>query len=339
MKPWLWLPARLAHDLSPLALRSLAAVRAPHVPRWRPLVWRGLSFDNPLGLAGGVDKDGSGVRGWWALGAGFVEVGTVTPLPQRPNPGVIMERDLPARALWNKMGFPSVGAERVARALRRLPRPHATPVFVNVGKNRDTPNELAAGDYVACLHRLAGLADAFVINVSSPNTKGLRDLQGPSHLREFLRPIVAERDAQEKPVPLLLKLSPDLDAEGIRRAAEQALDLGVDGFVTTNTTLARESTSVFPAHEGGVSGAPLAERSKAALRELLTALGPRRAGLLVVSVGGVLSAADAIERLEMGADLVQAYSALVFEGPRFFAQAAKDARALDAAAASFRKTL
>ena len=330
IKPWLWLPARAAHDLSPLALAMLAAVRRPSPLEWRPFEWRGLRFPNPLGIAGGVDKSGASARGWWALGAGFLEIGTVVPRPQGPNPGKIMSRDVPARALWNKMGFPSDGCERARRTLERLPRPRPTPVFVNVGKNRDVPNERAAGDYAACVRELYGVADAFVINVSSPNTKSLRELQRADSLDMFLAEIVAARDeAQSRAggaaTPLLIKLSPDLDSAELRAAVEVALDRGLDGFVAANTTSARTPNSTFPA-DGGLSGAPLAERSIACLRHLLAALGARRTGKLVVSVGGVMSGADALQRLEIGADLVQAYSALVFEGPWFFKRAIRDAQ-------------
>lgn len=325
MKPWLWLPPRLAHDLSPFALGALGAVSGPRIPEWSPLEWRGLHFPNRLGIAGGVDKSGATVRGWWALGAGFVEVGTVTPQPQKPNPGVIMGRDLPSRAIWNKMGFPGEGSARVAKRLARLTDPRPTPVFVNVGKNRQTPNEFAARDYAACVRALRDVADAFVINISSPNTQGLRELQGAAYLREFLRQIVAARDADlppgREPLPLLLKLSPDLDDSAMMEAVDVALERGVDGFIATNTTSARGPGSPFPA-EGGVSGAPLADRSKRALRTILSALGDRRPGKLVISVGGVMSPEDVLERLAMGADLVQVYSALILEGPGFFGRVA-----------------
>jgi dihydroorotate dehydrogenase len=323
MKPWLWLPTRLAHDLSPYALGALGRALPARPIEVDPLHWRGLRFPNRLGVAGGVDKNGATVRGWWALGAGFVEVGTVTPRPQGPNPGVIMARDIPRRALWNKMGFPSEGASKVAARLARLPRPRPTPLFVTVGKNRDTANETAARDYAAGIEALYTVADAFVINISSPNTKGLRDLQEAATLRTFLREVTEARDRAASrvdrdataPKPLLLKLSPDLDPEGIAAAVEAGL--GLDGFVVSNTTLAREPGSPFPA-EGGASGAPLAARSKAALHAVVRALGAQRGDKLIVSVGGIDSVDDIRERRAMGADLVQVYTALVFEGPGFF---------------------
>lgn len=337
MKPWLWLPTKLAHDASPAALKALElALRCAgrsHPPEWSPLEWRGIRFPNRLGVAGGVDKNGSAASAWQALGAGFVEVGTVTPQKQGPNPGSIMARDLPARALWNKMGFPSAGAAKVARRLQGLERPHRSPIFVNVGKNRATPNELAGRDYASCIRALYGAADAFVINVSSPNTMGLRDLLNPVYLRELLRQTTAARDEaheamgfskSDDPTPVLIKLSPDMDADGLEAAVDAAIDRGLDGFVATNTTVAREAGSPFP-QEGGVSGAPLAERAKQALRDLLRALGDRRKGRLIVSVGGIMSAEDAFERLRMGADLTQVYSALVFEGPGFFRSVARAA--------------
>lgn len=341
-RPWLWLPAPAAHALSPYFLRAHGAAFSPVTYEWRPRVWRGLRFANPLGLAGGVDKDATTVRGWWTLGAGFIEIGTVTPLPQGPNPGRIMGRDLAQNALWNKMGFPSRGAEAVAAQLEKLPRPYHTPVFINIGKNRVTANENAAQDYITCLERLYRHADAFVINISSPNTKGLRDLLKPENLHAFLAPIRSARDriaatavataraaggagssATSGPgtvphaTPLLLKLSPDIDDTDLNSALDVSHELGIDGYIVSNTTLHREPQSPFPA-EGGVSGAPLARLSKAMLCKTLFRLGARREGKLVVSAGGVMSAADVRERLDMGADLVQVYSALIFSGPRFF---------------------
>lgn len=325
-KPWLWLPARVAHDLSPLFLQAYSFLREPVRYEWRPFAWQGLQFANRLGLAGGVDKDAGSIRAWWALGAGFVEIGTVTPQPQGPNPGRIMARDSQNLALWNKMGFPSAGMEKVARNLARLPRPYHTPVFINIGKNRTTTNEYAAQDYVACMRQLAPFADAFVVNISSPNTTGLRDLLKRENLRKFLEPIVSERarlpKARATSLPLLLKLSPDLQQEDLASALETSLDLQMDGWIVSNTTLQRGNDSPFP-NEGGVSGGPLAALSLEILRKTLALLGTKRQGKLLISAGGILSAKDVRERLELGADLVQVYSALIFQGPGFFKDVAR----------------
>lgn len=318
MKPWFWLSAQKAHDLAPFALKALAAFRDPTTYVWRPKKWRSLQFANPLGIAGGVDKDGALIEEWWTFGPGFLEIGTVTPEPQGPNPGKIMGRDLKAQALWNKMGFPGSGANTVRSHLDDLPNPKLTPVFVNIGKNRTTPNELAARDYAKCMSTLAGFADAFVINISSPNTSGLRELLQPTFFESFLREVLIARKKTKTPhTPLLLKISPDLEDKDLVSVIETAHRLGIDGFIATNTTLHRETNSPFP-QEGGVSGRPLADRSKTALKRIIEILGSHRGDTLIVSVGGVMSPDDVLERLDMGADLVQVYSALIFEGPQFF---------------------
>ena len=330
MKAWFKIPPRLAHDLAPLALQTWAAFKEPQSFTWSPREWRGLRFENPLGIAGGVDKDGASIEDWWAFGPGFVEIGTVTPLPQTPNPGSIIDRDMDRLALWNKMGFPGKGAERVRANLLDLPAPRRTPVFVNIGKNRATPNERAAQDYAACIDLLADVSDAFVVNISSPNTAGLRDLFRRENFTPFLSAVTAARAASSRPsLPLFLKLSPDLDSADFQGIVDVSLECGIDGFIATNTTLAREPGMKFPA-EGGVSGKPLAERSMAALRTLSDAIenasgGTSRQSPLIISVGGVMTPEDVFKRLDLGADLVQVYAALVFSGPGFFALVASSA--------------
>lgn len=321
IKPWLLLPAKWAHDLSPLFLKTFAAFSERTPPTWRTLVWKGLVFQNPLGIAGGVDKNADFIKAWPGLGCGFVEIGTVTPRPQTPNPGRILDRDRASRAMWNRMGFPSAGAEETLANLKAA-RPFATPIFVNIGKNRETPNENAAEDYLALVHYFRDHADAFVVNISSPNTKGLRDLQGAEPLRKLLSPLVAAAAGYGR--PLLVKLSPDLADAELEQSLEVGAECGVDGFILTNTTLSREPDSPFPP-EGGVSGQPLKEISKRVLRRAVEILGPRRRNFLLVSVGGIMTADDVFERLDLGADLVEVYSALVFEGPGFFGQVAKKA--------------
>lgn len=320
MKPWLLLPPEWAHALGPYGLKLYSLFNSEPTPVWQPFTWRHLEFKNPLGLAGGVDKNAESLNEWWQLGAGFVEVGTVTPRPQKPNPGKIMDRDLERLALWNKMGFPSEGMDEVFFNLRAYDSPRPTPVFVNVGKNRDTDNAAASDDYVAVIAKMRPLADAFVVNISSPNTSGLRDLQRKGALSEFLLPILTEA---RKPLakPVLLKLSPDLTEEQLEDALAVAMDLGVDGFVLTNTTLARPAGIAFPP-EGGLSGAPLKKASCEMLRTTLQILGKRRGDKLIVSAGGAMTPEDVFERLQMGADLVEIYSALIFEGPGFFHQVA-----------------
>lgn len=314
-KPWFLLPPQWAHDLGPFGLKAYALVQGGPTPEWKPFSWRNLHFKNPLGIAGGVDKNGENLAEWWALGAGFVEIGTVTPRAQEANPGKIMDRDLAHEALWNKMGFPSHGAQEVFFNLQAYDE-YKTPVFVNIGKNRDTDNSEAVKDYLAVMEPLRPQADAFVVNISSPNTKGLRDLQSRDALRDLLGPVVEK--AQR---PTLVKLSPDMNDEALEQALLTAVEVGIDGFILTNTTMSRASGLDFPA-EGGVSGRPLASLSKQTLQKSIALLGSRREGKLLVSVGGVMSSEEAFERLQIGADLVQIYSALIFSGPGFFRQAA-----------------
>ncbi len=324
MKPWLLLSPQFAHDVSSLALRLGAPFQSGEIPIWSPLKWRGLQFPNRLGLAGGVDKDGELIKEWWAYGAGFIEVGTVTPKAQTSNPGVTIDRDLKSRALWNRMGFPGAGADVVRENLRDLRPRKRTPIFVNIGKNRETSNEDAVRDYATCLKTLSGVADVFVVNISSPNTTGLRELLQPQVFQKFLGGVMAAKNKiPENQTPILLKLSPDADNHDLTAVVQMACELGIDGFVATNTTLSREHGSVFPT-EGGVSGAPLAARSKEVLQLVRDAMGPGRGDRLLVSAGGVLSPNDVRERLKLGADLVQTYSALIFEGPGFFRAVARD---------------
>jgi dihydroorotate dehydrogenase len=311
------LPAGLAHELAPVGLQLYAELfGVAKTPEWRPLNWKGMHFPNRLGLAGGVDKNAEYLDLWSKLGCGFVEAGTVTPRAQKANAGKIMARDWANKNLWNKMGFPSAGAREVALNLYHEPR-RKVPVFINISKNRDTENKRATEDYLECVDVLKDYADAFVVNVSSPNTKGLRELQNKSTLTSLTKDIVIA--AGNKPV--LLKLSPDLKTDQLHDGLDAGLYGGISGFILTNTTLARPDNCPFPT-EGGLAGKALAETSKSFLEKTVRFLGAQKKDLLLVSVGGILSYQDVVERLDMGADLVEVYSALVFQGPRFFKQIA-----------------
>jgi len=234
VKPWLFLPAPLSYKLGHLAIRTYGHFKPYKTLTWSPFSWKDLEFTNPLGIAGGVDKDAETLRDWWSFGTGFVEVGTVTPKPQKILDSPNLDRDVKTLAVWNKMGFPSKGVDYVKQRLQSLSRPHFTPVFVNIGKNRDTPMEEAYKDYVTCLEKLSGLADVFVVNISSPNTKGLRDLLKPDNFRKFLKPIIEKNnelvstETMGRPTPLLVKLSPDLLEEELKPVLETGLELGVD---------------------------------------------------------------------------------------------------------------
>lgn len=319
MKPWLWLPSQCAHDLSHLFLKSYGHFFQTEVPHWRSFQWRGIDFPNRLGIAGGVDKNGDYINSLWSLGCGFLEIGTVTPKPQAPNPGKIIDRFNSGAAIWNKMGFPGKGADYLQNKLEALKNSgiKKTPILINIGKNRDTKNVDAYQDYLHCMNKLAHLADAFVINISSPNTKDLRQIQEQESLAEFLKQLIGK---QSKPV--LLKLSPDVTEAELSNILNTSADLGIDGWVLSNTTTSRPAGIPFPS-EGGMSGKPLAEISKQRLKSAVKILGAIRGDKLIISVGGVLTPDDVEERLNLGADLVEVYAALVFDGPFFFKKTAR----------------
>lgn len=325
-KPWLALPAKLAHDLAPLGIQAYAYMFGENeTPRWMPFDFRNMRFYNRLGIAGGVDKNAEVIASFEKLGCGFVEIGTVTPRPQKPNPGKIIDRDLATKSLWNKMGFPSEGVEDVFFNLKNFKETSKLPVFSNVGKNRTTPNENAADDYITVIDRLKDVSDAFVINISSPNTSGLRDLLKPENLSNFIKPMTQYREKQKLEKSFLLKLSPDLEKSDLVNAVKVAADSGFNGFVLTNTTLSRKPGMKYPI-EGGMSGAPLKELSLNALESVVNTCRSFSDKKLVVSVGGVMTEAEVFERIERGADLVQVYSALIFEGPGFFKKVADFAK-------------
>jgi dihydroorotate dehydrogenase len=277
----------------------------------------GLEFPGPLGLAAGFDKDARGTRGLAALGFGFVEVGTVTARAQPGNPRPRMFRLTADRALVNRMGFNNAGA---AAAAARLGRARGGPVVgVNIGKTRAVPDADAAADYAASARAVAAVADYVVVNVSSPNTPGLRDLQAADRLRPVLVAVRAALDAavSGRRVPLLVKIAPDLADADVDAVADLALELGVDGIIATNTTVSRDglaspAAEVAAAGAGGLSGPPLRARSLAVLRRLHARAGDR---LVLIAAGGIETPDDAWERLRAGATLVQAYTAFVYGGP------------------------
>lgn len=274
----------------------------------------GLRFASPFGVAAGFDKDVIGAPGLHALGFGHVEVGTITAVPQEGNPRPRLFRLVPDRAVINRMGFNNGGAEAAAARLERLRRRRRRPVLgVNIGKSRVVDVDAATDDYVRSASLLAPLADYLVVNVSSPNTPGLRGLQAVETLRPLLE---AVRDTAGT-TPLLVKIAPDLPDDEVVAVARLAVDLGLAGLIATNTTLSREGLRtpedvVAAAGAGGLSGAPLRARSLEVLR-LVRQNVP--AGFCVVSVGGVDTAEDVQERLDAGADLVQGYTAFLYRGP------------------------
>jgi len=322
MQPWLWLPPKIAHDLSPYGLELYAALfGSDQTPVWKPFQFKNIFFKNRFGIAGGVDKDGDHLKAWQRLGCGFLEVGTITPEAQNSNSGKIMDREVKSFSLWNKMGFPSAGANEVFYNLKNFKDHSTLPLFVNIGKNRATPNSEAFRDYIFLLEKLNSYADAFVINISSPNTSGLRDLASQKNLDQFLKPIVDFNAKLEEKKPLLLKLSPDHSPAEHESIISAALHWGLDGFVMTNTTLSREGLDFYPA-EGGVSGIPLSEISKKALKTAVQICAKENTKKLIISTGGVMTADDVFERIDRGADLVQTYTGLIYNGPGFFRKVA-----------------
>jgi len=289
------LPPETAHRLANAWLR-VAPSGAPHaVPSLEQTLW-GLWFPSPLGLAAGMDKGAVLAPGWFSLGFGWVEIGTITPLRQRGNPRPRLFRLPEQRALINRMGFNNDGAAAVAERLRRLgARPG--PICVNIGRNKDTPNERAADDYAAAARALAPHADILAINASSPNTPGLRELQ--SQLGALVAAVRAET---EKPV--LVKLSPDEPDDRLAEMARAAESAGAAGVIATNTTVNHAG------EQGGLSGAPLRERALQVCKLLY-----RSVKVPVIGVGGISSAEDAYARVRAGASLFQLYTALIYEGP------------------------
>ncbi len=264
----------------------------------------GLRFRNPLGLAAGFDKEGVAIPFWRGLGLGFFEIGTVTPRPQPGNDPPRVWRFREQEAIVNRLGFPSEGAAAVAARVARKRRP-GDVIGINLGKNRETPLERAAEDYVAALEATRGVADYWVVNVSSPNTPGLRQLQS----RDQLAALLARVREAAAGVPLFVKLSPDMNDLELADAAAAVVDARATGVIATNTTLARPEGLQG---EGGLSGRPLAAR---ALETLRTLRGLLPAEVPIISVGGIDSAEEARARLDAGADLLQIYTALVFRGP------------------------
>jgi dihydroorotate dehydrogenase len=277
----------------------------------------GLTFPNPVGLAAGMDKNGAHIDALLALGFGFVEIGTVTPRAQAGNPKPRMFRLPQHNAVINRLGFNNEGVDALVRNVERARRKTGL-LGINIGKNKDTSNDRAASDYLYCLERVYPLADYVTVNISSPNTAGLRELQEEQALRHLigtLRESQEELGAQHgKRVPMLVKIAPDLSDEDIDAVARVLRDLSVDGVIATNTTVSRMSVQDHRlAHEtGGLSGAPLMGQSTMVLRKLRTRLPD---SIPVIGVGGILSGADAVAKMSAGASLVQTYTGLVYRGP------------------------
>lgn len=286
-----------------------------------PVRAMGLEFSNPVGLAAGLDKHAEYVEALSALGSGFIELGGVTPRPQPGNPRPRLFRIPEAQAIINRYGLNSVGVDAFISNLSRFSK--KCVIGVNIGKNKDTPNDAAADDYAECLEKLYPYVDYVTLNVSSPNTAGLRDLQDVETLAALLSRIKDKReklrDKHGRNVALALKIAPDLDDAQIRGIAAVARRERIDGLVATNTTVSRAGVESYPNgfQTGGLSGAPLRERSTRVLKILSREL---QGEIPLIGVGGILSGADAVEKLDAGATLVQIYTGLIYRGPELIAE-------------------
>jgi len=319
---------------SRLALRALGALAGGcHDPSLRVEAF-GLTFPNPVGLAAGLDKDGVAVPALAALGFGYLEVGTVTARPQPGNPRPRLFRLVEDEALINRMGFNNHGVDVLIAHVKAAK--FRGILGINIGKNFDTPIENAADDYLACLDKIYALASYVTVNISSPNTRNLRQLQGESELDDLLGRLKAAQtrlaDTHGRYVPLTLKIAPDLDEAQVINIADALRRHRIDGVIATNTTIARDKVQGirYGEQQGGLSGAPVFEASTAVVRQLAAALAGE---LPIIAAGGVLNGSDAIAKLDAGASLLQVYSGLVYRGPALVRECVRATRSWKAPAA------
>jgi dihydroorotate dehydrogenase len=314
----------LSHDLSMGSLRL--GVRGPvsmcmkaQVPNLPTKVWD-ITFPNPVGLAAGLDKHADNLDAMAGLGFGFVEVGTVTPRPQPGNPKPRLFRLPEHNAILNRFGFNSKGVDHLVNQVKaaKFSNAKGDVVGINIGKNKETPNENAVDDYLYCMERVYEHASYITVNISSPNTPGLRNLQQAEMLKDLVDPLKACQtklaDQFGRYVPFTVKIAPDLEDEEITMMADVFCEAGVDGLIATNTTLSREAVKGHKHADemGGLSGAPVTAASTEVIRKLRAAVGPE---LPIIGVGGIMNGQDAADKIEAGANLVQVYSGFIYEGP------------------------
>lgn len=313
-----------AHELTIAALAHGGGVlnlTLPSAPPCTPRTVMGLTFPNPVGLAAGLDKNGAAIDGMAALGFGFVEVGTVTPRPQPGNAKPRIFRLPEAQGLINRLGFNNEGVDALIANVQRAR--YKGILGINIGKNFNTPIESAADDYLVCLRKVYPHASYVTVNISSPNTQNLRALQGADELDALLGTLKAEQaklaDSHGKYVPLALKIAPDLEDTQIAEIAERLMRHKIDGVIATNTTLSREGVAQLPHgnETGGLSGAPVREKSTAVIRKLASHL---QGALPIIGVGGIVTGADAQEKLDAGASLVQIYTGMIYRGPELVSE-------------------
>ena len=320
-----------AHNLTLPALRSAAKLGLAQLlpkPKADPRKVMGITFPNPVGLAAGLDKDGAYIDGLAALGFGFIEVGTVTPRAQPGNPKPRMFRLPQANALINRMGFNNGGVDAFVRNVQasRFFQEKQGVLGLNIGKNADTPIECATNDYLACLDKVYPYAAYVTVNISSPNTKNLRQLQQASELDDLLSKLKASQsalaDRHGRDVPITLKIAPDLDGEQVKAIADALLRHRIDGVIATNTTITRDAVQGLQHSEeaGGLSGAPVLELSNRVIAALSAEL---RGEIPIIGVGGIFSGADAKAKIDAGASLVQLYTGLIYRGPALVRECAQ----------------
>ena len=322
LKPLIFqLDAENAHDLT---LKSLKYAEKsgllklyPKAPVCQPRQVMGINFPNPVGLAAGLDKNGAVIDGMAALGFGFIEIGTVTPRPQPGNPKPRLFRVPEAQGIVNRFGFNNLGVDNLIENVKAA---HYKGILgINIGKNFDTPNENAVDDYLICMQKVYAYASYITVNISSPNTKNLRALQEKAALSELLATLKQEQlklaQTYGRYVPIALKIAPDLEHEQVNEIADLLIAHKIDGVIATNTTLARDMVQGLPnANEtGGLSGAPVKEKSTLVIQQLSQRL---QGAVPIIGVGGILTGADAVEKIAAGASLVQVYSGLIYKGPK-----------------------
>jgi dihydroorotate dehydrogenase len=307
------LDAETAHRLTIAMLSTVPVFSGAKDPPELGIKLWGMDFSNPVGLAAGMDKDAVAIGGWQAVGFGFAELGTITPLAQPGNETPRIWRVRERRALINNLGFPSDGMEAVARRIERVRkgRPRIR-LALNFGPNKDTAPEQVAADYASLMARMGSLADFVVINVSSPNTPGLRNWQSPEKMREIFNAMREGAPEAVERTPILLKVAPDLERNDLFRICDTALEMKLNGIVACNTTITRAAVGVSSAHPGGLSGPPLKIRARELIRDIYT---HTRGQIPVIGVGGIASAIDAWLDIRAGASLVELYTGLVYEGP------------------------
>ena len=312
-----------AHNFTMRSLKQAAALGVTKLnpkPKGTPKQVMGITFPNPVGLAAGLDKDGAYLDGVASMGFGFVEIGTVTPRAQPGNPKPRMFRVQDAKGLINRMGFNNHGVEALVANVQssRFFRNKEGVLGINIGKNADTPIEQAADDYLICLDKVYSFADYVAINISSPNTKNLRQLQGESELDNLLSKLKGEQlrlaDRHARYVPIVLKIAPDIDEAQTKNIADALLRHKIDGVIATNTTIQRDSIKGLKHADeaGGLSGAPVREMSNTVIRRLKAELGDT---IPIIGVGGIMNAEDAKEKVDAGASLIQLYTGLIYRGP------------------------